>query len=121
MYKARLFGIMALALTGLLASACGDDDPDDLEDVVDERIDELDLDDDFVVTRDEWNNAFVVWDEDGNQQMVVGEFRFNGNGFETADVNNDGFVTDDEWEDLLDAWDIDGDDVLEEFEFEPYL
>ena len=121
MCKTRLFGLMAVVLTGLLASACDDDEPDDLEDVIDARIDELDLDDDFVVSRDEWNNAFIVWDEDGNQAMVVGEFRFNGAGFEAADTNNDGLVTDDEWEELLDDWDLDDDDLLEEFEFEPYL
>jgi hypothetical protein len=120
MLKTRLIGIMALALTGTVLTAC-DDDPDDLEDVVDERIDELDIDDDFVVTRDEWSNAFFIWDDDQDLVIVSDEFRFNGNGFELADANNDGFVTDDEWEDLMDAWDIDDDELLEELEFEPYL
>jgi hypothetical protein len=120
MSKTRLFGIMALALAGALLSGC-DDDPDDFEDVVDERIDDLDIDDDFVVTRSEWGNAFLIWDEDGDLLITTNEFRFNGNGFETADLDNDGVVTDDEWEDLMDAWDIDDEDVLEELEFEPYL
>jgi hypothetical protein len=119
MFKTRLLGILALALTGLLATGCDDDD--DIEDIVDERIDELDLDDDLVVTRAEWAGAFVVWDDDGDRVLVFNEFRFNGGGFDIADLNNDGFVTEDEWEDLLDAWDVDDDELLEEIEFAPYL
>jgi hypothetical protein len=45
MFKTRILGIMALALTGALVTACDDDD--DLEDLIDARIDALDLDDDF--------------------------------------------------------------------------
>ena len=110
---------MALALMGSLLNACDDDD--DLEDVIDDRIDDLDLDDDLVVTRVEWADAFLVWDDDNDLVISFNEFRFNGGGFELADLNNDGFVTDDEWDDLMDLWDIDDDAVLEEFEFAPYL
>ncbi|HEY5924926.1 MAG TPA: hypothetical protein VIV11_24765 [Kofleriaceae bacterium] len=120
MFKTRLFGIMALALTGALFTACDDDD-EFVDDVIDERIDELDLDDDLLVTRVEWADAFLVWDGDNDLLIGVNEFRFNGGGFELADVNNDGYVTDEEWDDLMDVWDIDDDAVLEELEFEPYL
>jgi hypothetical protein len=119
MFKTRLFGIMALALTGALLTACDDDDG--VDDVIDDRIDELDLDDDFVVTRAEWSNAFVIWDGNDDLLIASNEFRFNGGGFDVADVNNDGYVTDDEWEDLMDVLDVDDNEFIEELEFEPYL
>ncbi len=127
MLKTRFLGIAALGLAlGLSAAACSDeeddiDDLDDIGDVIDDRIDDLDLDDDFVISANEWSTGFSIWDEDGNLILTTGEFQFNGAAFDAADVNNDGYVTDDEWEELLDDWDIDDDDVLEEFELDPYL
>jgi len=126
MLKTRFIGIGALALAASLTVACSSeeddiDDLDDIGDVIDDRIDDLDLDDDSVVSQNEWGSGFIVWDENGDQILVTGEFQFNGVAFDAADVNNDGYVTEDEWDDLMDDWDVDADDVLEEFELEPYL
>jgi hypothetical protein len=120
MQKNRWLVAVALACTAGLTVGCDDDD-DDLEDVIDERIDDLDLDDDFVVTRSEWNNAFIVFDTDDDRVLVLDEFRFNGAAFDLADFNNDGFVTEDEWDDFLDEVDENHDDVLDEIEFDPFL
>lgn len=119
MLKTSLVGLFTLTLAGGVLAACDDDD--DVEDIIDERIDDLDIDDDSFVTREEWADAFVIWDEDNDRVLVVDEFRFNGGGFEAADEDNDGFVTEDEWEDLLGEWDLDHNDVLENFELAPYL
>jgi hypothetical protein len=115
----RLLGIMALVTACGFAVGCSDDD--DLADVIDERIDDLDIDDDLVVTRNEWNGGFIIFDLDNDRVLTTTEFRFNGNMFTLADVNADGFVTEDEWEDVLDDLDIDGDDLLELAEFDPFL
>src|SRR4051812_43157476 len=108
MRKNRLLGIMAIALMGgtVMAACDDDDDIDDLDDVVDQRIDDLDLDGDTFITHDEWNNAFTIWDTDNDRVLTVNEFRFNGAGFAAADLNGDQIVTEDEFEQVLDSWDL---------------
>lgn len=119
MSKTRFLGITALVLMGGLVTACDDDDDDLL--VVDDRVDDLDLDDDAIVTRAEWDDAFLVWDVNGDGVLSPGEFRFNGGGFEMADIDADGFVSEVEWDALLDEWDLDASGDLDELEFDPFL
>jgi hypothetical protein len=111
---------LALAVVfGLAAGGCDDDD--DLEDVIDDRLDDLDIDDDLVVTRSEWNDGFVLFDDDDDLLLAFDEFRFNGALFDLADLNGDGFVTGDEWEDTLDIIDTDDNDRIEESELAVYF
>ena len=119
--KTRLFAVMLLCFAGGLAqTACSDDD-DDLEDIIDDRLDDLDIDDDLVVTRTEWNNGFVAFDDDNDSVLVVSEFRFNGALFDLADLNNDGYVTEGEWNDVLDDIDTSNNGEIEESELAVYF
>jgi hypothetical protein len=118
--KANLFAIMTLSLVGGVGlTACDDDD--DLEDIVDERLDDLDIDDDLVVTESEWFNGFVVFDDDDDQLLVFSEFRFNGDLFDLADFNCDAYVTESEWDALVDPIDTDNNGVISESELAVYF
>lgn len=120
MRKQNVLGIAALGLTAALTIGCSDDD--DADDIVlDARITVIDTNHDLVVSVTEWNAAFRVFDVNGDTQIVLSEFRFNGAGFAIADINGDGIVTEAEWDATLALWDTNGDLVLDQVEFDPFL
>ena len=111
---------MLCLVAALPQLGCGDDD-DDLEDIIDDRLDALDIDDDLVITRAEWHEGFYLFDDDGDFVLFFDEFPFSGFLFDLADLNADGIVTLTEWDDVLDAIDTDNDGVIEETELEAYF
>lgn len=118
--KTGYLALMALSIVGgFELTAC--DDNNDLADVVDDRLDDLDIDDDLVVTRTEWNNGFALFDDDNDSVLIFAEFRFNGTLFDLVNINGDAFVTEGEWDAALDVIDINNDDVIEESEISLYF
>ena len=105
---------------GLQQTACSDDD-DDLEDIIDDRLDDLDIDDNLVVTRSEWHNGFILFDDDEDTVLIFSEFRFNGALFDLADDNGDVLVTQTEWDNLVDEIDTNDNDRIEESELARYF
>lgn len=111
------FGLMAV----LAGSAC-DDDNDELDVVLlDPPADAIDTNDDAVVTVDEWNAEFAIWDVDVDGQLTDDEFLFNEAAFDDVDVDDNDLISAAEWDATFDAWDLEADGVLDFADFDPWI
>ena len=118
----RVLGIAALGLMAMLAgSACGDDEDEFDVVVLDPPADEIDTDDDLVVSVSEWDATFAVWDVNGDGKLNDVEFLFNDAAFIDVDVDANDRISAAEWTETFAFWDLDVDGFLDFAEFDPWI